>query len=236
MHFSHPGVPSRRLVSADPSPGGAGGGASGCGDPPCLNSKCSGIQHSILQPGMAFSALQPPRPHDIGHGGRLHPDLRSDAREHMRRGRAKSGFPWAGMRRRSPASWLPPALDRRSRYRAVDVLNCLGPARRAQARHRGPYPSPGVDHAGPMPPHRPASRRRAAYTQGLRGMSADRQRMGAPSSLSHLRPRRLLRQLAEQARDEALPRQHHPVVRSFERGEDWAWCYVDQLLIEPAPF
>ncbi len=27
----------------------------------------------------------------------------------------------------------------------------------------------------------------------------------------------------------------HPVVRSFERGEDWAWCYVDQLLIEPAP-
>jgi uncharacterized UBP type Zn finger protein len=27
----------------------------------------------------------------------------------------------------------------------------------------------------------------------------------------------------------------HPVVRSFERGEDWAWCYADQLLIEPAP-
>ncbi|MBI4502586.1 MAG: UBP-type zinc finger domain-containing protein [Gemmatimonadetes bacterium] len=27
----------------------------------------------------------------------------------------------------------------------------------------------------------------------------------------------------------------HPVMRSFETGEDWAWCYVDKLFIEPAP-
>ncbi|HEY2065282.1 MAG TPA: UBP-type zinc finger domain-containing protein [Gemmatimonadaceae bacterium] len=27
----------------------------------------------------------------------------------------------------------------------------------------------------------------------------------------------------------------HPVIRSFERGEDWGWCYVDQLFLEPAP-
>jgi uncharacterized UBP type Zn finger protein len=27
----------------------------------------------------------------------------------------------------------------------------------------------------------------------------------------------------------------HPVVRSFERGEDWGWCYVDRLMFEPAP-
>ncbi len=27
----------------------------------------------------------------------------------------------------------------------------------------------------------------------------------------------------------------HPVIRSFERGVDWAWCYADQLFIEPAP-
>ncbi len=26
----------------------------------------------------------------------------------------------------------------------------------------------------------------------------------------------------------------HPIVRSFERGEDWAWCYVDELMLEPA--
>jgi uncharacterized UBP type Zn finger protein len=27
----------------------------------------------------------------------------------------------------------------------------------------------------------------------------------------------------------------HPVIRSFERGEDWGWCYVDELFLEPAP-
>ena len=24
----------------------------------------------------------------------------------------------------------------------------------------------------------------------------------------------------------------HPVIRSFEPGEDWMWCYVDELFIE----
>ncbi|HET7565034.1 MAG TPA: UBP-type zinc finger domain-containing protein [Gemmatimonadaceae bacterium] len=28
---------------------------------------------------------------------------------------------------------------------------------------------------------------------------------------------------------------HHPIVKSFEPGEDWGWCYVDQLVMEPAP-
>jgi uncharacterized UBP type Zn finger protein len=27
----------------------------------------------------------------------------------------------------------------------------------------------------------------------------------------------------------------HPVIKSFEPGEDWAWCYLDELFIEPAP-
>ena len=27
----------------------------------------------------------------------------------------------------------------------------------------------------------------------------------------------------------------HPIIRSIEPGEDWGWCYVDQLVIEPAP-
>jgi hypothetical protein len=30
-------------------------------------------------------------------------------------------------------------------------------------------------------------------------------------------------------------RSHHPLVRSLEPGEDWAWCYVDELFLEPAP-
>ena len=27
----------------------------------------------------------------------------------------------------------------------------------------------------------------------------------------------------------------HPMMRSFEPREDWGWCYVDQLFLEPAP-
>lgn len=25
---------------------------------------------------------------------------------------------------------------------------------------------------------------------------------------------------------------HHPIIRSFERGEDWAWCYVDDDYVD----
>ncbi len=28
---------------------------------------------------------------------------------------------------------------------------------------------------------------------------------------------------------------NHPIIRSYEPGEDWGWCYVDELFIEPAP-
>ena len=24
----------------------------------------------------------------------------------------------------------------------------------------------------------------------------------------------------------------HPIVQSFEPGEDWAWCYVDQIILQ----
>ncbi len=27
----------------------------------------------------------------------------------------------------------------------------------------------------------------------------------------------------------------HPIMRSFEPGEDWGFCYVDDLMFEPAP-
>jgi uncharacterized UBP type Zn finger protein len=26
-----------------------------------------------------------------------------------------------------------------------------------------------------------------------------------------------------------------PLIQSFEHGEDWGWCYPDELFIEPAP-
>ena len=25
--------------------------------------------------------------------------------------------------------------------------------------------------------------------------------------------------------------EHHPVIRSFEPGEDWRWCFVDQAIV-----
>ena len=26
----------------------------------------------------------------------------------------------------------------------------------------------------------------------------------------------------------------HPLVRSFQPGEDWVWCYVDEVVMEPS--
>jgi uncharacterized UBP type Zn finger protein len=26
----------------------------------------------------------------------------------------------------------------------------------------------------------------------------------------------------------------HPLVQSFQPGEDWIWCYVDEVVVEPA--
>ena len=27
----------------------------------------------------------------------------------------------------------------------------------------------------------------------------------------------------------------HPIMRSIEPGEDWGWCYIDEVMIEPFP-
>jgi uncharacterized UBP type Zn finger protein len=27
----------------------------------------------------------------------------------------------------------------------------------------------------------------------------------------------------------------HPLVRSFQPGENWAWCYADEVMLQPAP-
>jgi len=27
----------------------------------------------------------------------------------------------------------------------------------------------------------------------------------------------------------------HPLIRSFMPGENWAWCYVDEVMLQPAP-
>ena len=30
-------------------------------------------------------------------------------------------------------------------------------------------------------------------------------------------------------------RSGHPIIRSFEPGENWGWCYRDEILFQPAP-
>jgi uncharacterized UBP type Zn finger protein len=30
-------------------------------------------------------------------------------------------------------------------------------------------------------------------------------------------------------------RSNHPIIRSLEPGEDWGWCYVDEVMFERAP-
>ncbi len=27
---------------------------------------------------------------------------------------------------------------------------------------------------------------------------------------------------------------HHPLIQSFEPGEDWIWCFVDEVAMEPS--
>ena len=27
----------------------------------------------------------------------------------------------------------------------------------------------------------------------------------------------------------------HPLMKSFQPGEDWGWCFVDEVMFEPAP-
>jgi hypothetical protein len=32
-------------------------------------------------------------------------------------------------------------------------------------------------------------------------------------------------------RADALAIEHHPIARSFEPGEDWRWCYFDEIYV-----
>ena len=55
----------------------------------------------------------------------------------------------------------------------------------------------------------------------------------APAPVHALRARRLLRQLPNR---HATAHWHehadHPLIRSYEPGEDWWWCYADDLFFE----
>jgi hypothetical protein len=59
--------------------------------------------------------------------------------------------------------------------------------------------------------------------------------MGAPAPLPHVRPCRLLRFLACRHATKHFHHTEHPIIRSFEPGEYWGWCYIDQLMLDFAP-
>ncbi len=71
-----------------------------------------------------------------------------------------------------------------------------------------------------------------ARRRRMRGVPGERRELDAPADVPGLRPRRLLRQLAGPARDRAPHATGHPVIRSIEPGEEWSWCYVDEVAFE----
>ena len=63
----------------------------------------------------------------------------------------------------------------------------------------------------------------------MRRLPGDGGNVGAPAHVHGLREDRLLRLLAEPARNTPRRRVGHPIIRSAEPGEDWSWCYLDNL-------
>jgi len=44
-----------------------------------------------------------------------------------------------------------------------------------------------------------------------------------------MRARGLLRFLAQRHATAHFHQTKHPIIRSFEPGEEWRWCYVDEM-------
>jgi len=56
-----------------------------------------------------------------------------------------------------------------------------------------------------------------------------RRPLGAPAPLRGVRGGRLLRRLANRHAIRHHEATSHPIIRSLEPGEDWYWCYEDEL-------
>jgi hypothetical protein len=58
--------------------------------------------------------------------------------------------------------------------------------------------------------------------------------VGPPADVPDLRACRLLRRLTLEARVRHHASDGHPLISSFEPGEDWWWCYADSSA-SPSP-
>ena len=153
---------------------------------------------------------------------------------------------WPGWARRWSSGrvtgWYPyPFLDhredgwdhvRRRRRSGSRCCSCVLFAVVARSSTAGPgrprrtpwVPSPRDRSAAMTDRHRPD---RPAQRHRLRRVRGGRRLVGAPAPLRPVRPRRLLRLLprpARHARTSATT--GHPVVQSFEPGEDWFWDFA----------
>lgn len=68
-------------------------------------------------------------------------------------------------------------------------------------------------------------------------MARHRRRLGASAAVHDLRARGLLRLVEGQACEAHAGATGYPIVESFEPGEDWFRCYVDEVAfrVEDAP-
>src|SRR3954449_7569942 len=86
-------------------------------------------------------------------------------------------------------------------------------------------------HGAEMRTHRHGPRCDAERAR-LRGVLADRQSVGAPAPVPHLRTCRLLRFVSAPARDRALSCHRPSCHRGLRSPEGWGWCYVDEAVVK----
>jgi hypothetical protein len=61
-------------------------------------------------------------------------------------------------------------------------------------------------------------------------VSEDQERLGAPASVHEVRHDRVVRLVAQPARNRSCERVRHAIIRSPELREDWSCCYLDQVV------
>ena len=70
-------------------------------------------------------------------------------------------------------------------------------------------------------------------TKRMSGMRKNWSVMGSPSTLSNVRTCWMLRFFCEYTWNYSHFNQtKHPVIKSYEPGEKWKWCYVDEVFIK----
>ena len=67
----------------------------------------------------------------------------------------------------------------------------------------------------------------------MRGVLEDGRLVGLSAPLRDLWPCRVLRFIQNPPRHKALSKDQASIMRSLNPGEDWGWCYIDDLFIEP---